>query len=100
MANSIDLGLDGVSAEIYMLTTVDNPFDPFTQWQEWFAFDESNGYHSCSLLARVTITSDELSDVDQDLAIQQAIDEVVRENVSGMHRKVSRSNVKSLLNKN
>jgi len=77
--------------EVYMLSTVDNPFNPFTQWDEWFAYDEKLGYHTCALLARVTHTSDELSDVDQDLTVQQAIDEVVRYNVSGMHRKVSRS---------
>lgn len=80
----------------FMLTTVDNPYDPFTEWDEWFAFDEANGYHSCSLLARVAITSDDLSELDQELAIQQAIDEIVKENVSGMHRKVSFGDVKSL----
>lgn len=83
----------------YMLTTVDNPYDPFTQWAEWFAFDESSGYHTCSLLARLTYTSDELSETDQEIAIQTAIDEIVRENVSGMHRKVSRENVQTLLGK-
>jgi hypothetical protein len=77
--------------EVFMLTTVDNPFNPFTEWAEWFAYDEKLGYHTCALLARVTATSDELSDVDQDQTVQQAIDEVVQYNVSGMHRKVSRS---------
>lgn len=74
----------------YMLTTVDNPFDPFTQWDEWFSYDETMGYHTCALLARVTYTSDELSESDQDLAVQLAVHEVARENVSGMHRLVSR----------
>lgn len=75
----------------YMLTTVDNPFDPFTQFTQWFAFDTASGYHTASFLARIAKTSDELSDVDQRLAIQSAIDEIVRENVSGVHKKVSRS---------
>ncbi len=26
------------------LTTVDNPYDPFTQWDEWYAYDEGKGY--------------------------------------------------------
>lgn len=73
----------------YMLSTTDNPYSPFTQWIEWFAYDESHGYHSCSLLARLTITSDELSDLDQEIAIQTAIDEIVRDNISGLHCKVS-----------
>ena len=74
----------------FMLTTTDNPYDPFTQWSEWFAFDVSHGHHTCSLLARLTLTSNDLSFQDEDLALQQAIDEVAKENVSGMHRKVSR----------
>jgi hypothetical protein len=37
--------------------------------------------------------SDELSDADQFLAVQQAIDEIVRENVTGVHRKVKRGDV-------
>jgi hypothetical protein len=75
----------------YMLTTIDNPFDPFTQFDQWFQWDESAGYHTSSLLARITMSSDELSEADQAVAIQNAIDEVVNENVSGMFRKVSRT---------
>jgi hypothetical protein len=75
----------------YMLTTVDNPFDPFTEWDEWYSFDTRHGYHSAGLLARIVITSDDLSDADQALAIRLGIEEIVRENVSGMHKKVSRS---------
>lgn len=73
----------------HMLTTVDNPYNPFSHFDEWFAYDTSHGYHSMSLLARVTTTSDSLSELDQSLAIEQAIDEIVRYNVSGVHRKVS-----------
>lgn len=72
-----------------MLTTVDNPYNPFTQFDEWRVFDESHGYHTLSLLARIVVTSDELSEADQSLAIELAIDEIVRENVSGVHRKVA-----------
>ena len=75
----------------HMLTTVDNPFDPFTQYSEWSAYDEGHGYYSASLLARIAVTSDELSEADQSLAIEQAIDEIVEENVLGLHRKVTQS---------
>lgn len=78
-------------APLHMLTTVDNPYDPFTQYIEWSAFDEARGYFTPQLLARVAITSSELSDVDQDLAIESAIDEIVKHNVSGMHTKVAES---------
>lgn len=79
----------------YMLTTVDNPFSPFTQYDEWYAFDTSRGYHTTAFLGRIVIVSDELSETDQALAIRQAIDEIVRENVLGLYRKVSKDSFPS-----
>jgi hypothetical protein len=75
----------------YMLTTVDNPFDPFTRFDEWLEYDISMGYNTSSFLARIAKVSNDLSQDDQALEIQNAIDEIVRENVSGMWRKVSRT---------
>lgn len=75
----------------HMLTTVDNPFNPFTQFDEWLTFDIQAGYHTTGMLARIAAVSTELSEYDQSIAIEQAIDEIVAENVSGMWRKVSRS---------
>jgi hypothetical protein len=74
-----------------MLTTVDNPFNPFTQWNEWFEFDESSGYSTCSLLARIALTSDELSDSDQRLARDDAIDIIIREIGPGFYKRVTSS---------
>lgn len=84
----------------YMLTTFDNPFDPFTQWDDWYMWDLNAGYHTPGLLARVSHSSDEISDADQFLAIQQAIDEIVRDNVSGMHRRVKRGDHERLIASN
>jgi hypothetical protein len=72
----------------HMLTTVDNPYDPFTEFDQWYAYDEAAGYHSTGLLARIVKTSDELSEADQSLAIEDAITEIVQENVLGLYRKV------------
>jgi hypothetical protein len=72
-----------------MLSTIDNPWNPFTHYDEWLTFDASHGYYSPSLLARVTVSSNELSEYDQEQDILRAIDEIVSENVSGMHRKVT-----------
>jgi len=80
----------------YALTTVDNPFNPFTQWDEWYAYDARHGYHTPSFLARIAFTSDDLSEVDQAAAIQSAIDEIVRENILGIYRKVSRISFETL----
>lgn len=75
-----------------MLTTIDNPFDPFTQFDDWYAYDTQKGYHTCSYLARITKTSEELSQEDEDLAIESAIDEIVKMNILGIYRKVYPNN--------
>lgn len=78
----------------YMLTTVDNPFDPFIQFDEWYVWDQNAGYCTPGLLARIAYSSDEISEADQHLAVQQAIEEIARENVSGVHKKVMKGEVK------
>ena len=77
-------------ATIAMLTTVDNPHDPFDDWEKWYLWDNLHGYHSTSLLARVAVVSDELTGPDYHAALEEAIDEIVEYNISGMHRKVTR----------
>lgn len=71
-----------------MITTVDNPYDPFTQFAEWYAFDEGIGYHTCSYLARIAKTSSDLSPADYSLEVEHAIDEIVKFNLNGKYRKV------------
>ena len=92
-----DTSSDAARVEEYMLTTVDNPFDPFTQFDQWLSFDTAQGHNTPGLLDQVTITSDDLSEIDQFLAVQDAIDEIVRENVLGIHRKVKRGQLASLI---
>ena len=73
---------------IVALTTTDNPYNPITQFDEWRAFDEQQGYYSCEYLARVAKTSDDLSPLDQAIAIEEAIDEIVELNLLGKYKKV------------
>ena len=86
---------DSTQPTEYMLTTVDNPFDPFTRFDEWLAYDTKLGYDTPGMLARIAKISNDLSEPDQAVAIQNAIDEIVAENVSGMWRKVSRNEIEN-----
>ena len=73
-----------------MVTTVDNPWNPFTHFAEWYQFDTMAGYNTPAYLARVAVVSDELSYADQLFAVNSACEEIVRENISGVYRLVSR----------
>lgn len=71
-----------------MLTTVDNPFDPFEQFTSWFMFDEEKGYHTCSYLGRISRTSDQLSEEENELENERAIDEILKYDFRNIYKKV------------
>lgn len=70
---------------LLMLSTVDNPFDPFTQFDEWFAWDAKAGYHTLDLLGRLIRTSDDLSEAEQQDIYNSVVQEIVDENVLGLY---------------
>ena len=75
---------------VSMLTTTDNPYDPFTQFDDWYSFDERHGYHTCSYLDRVSSSSPNLSGFDAQFAIDQAINEILKYNLTGNYKKVTK----------
>ncbi len=70
------------------LTTFDNPFDPFEQFDSWFQFDIENGYNSCGYLSRIAKTSSRLTDEENDREIERAIDEIIKYDPMNIYRKV------------
>ena len=60
-----------------LITTTDNKFNPFTQFDRWRAYDEVEcGYNSLSYLARIASLSPELSAEEMDREIEDACDEI------------------------
>ena len=74
-----------------MITTFDNPYDPFTQFNHWFLFDTEKGYNTCAYLDRVAKVSEEFSDEENNLAIERAIDEIIKYDFRNIYKKVSRT---------
>ena len=71
-----------------MLTTIDNPFDPFKQYDSWLRFDVDHDYSSCELLGRIARTSDQLTDEENDDEIERAIDEIIKYDFQKVYTKV------------
>lgn len=72
------------------ITTIDNPYDPFTQFNQWFFFDVMKGYNTCQYLARLAKTSDSLSDEENNAVIEEAIDEIIKYDFRNIYLKVKR----------
>lgn len=73
-----------------MLTTIDNPFDPFDDFDSWFQFDCEKGYNSCAILARIDKSTDDMSYEENMMETERAIDEIILNDFQNIYKKVSR----------
>lgn len=80
---------------VYMLTTRDNPWNPFTQFDEWYAWDTSHGYYTCAYLARIVKDAPDLSAAQSNRAMEDAIDEIIYFNLTGNYVKVCKDDYKN-----
>lgn len=72
----------------YMITTVDNPYDPFEQFAQWFLFDVEKGYYTCSRLARIARVSETFSQKEIEDEIGRAIDEIIENDFLNIYKRV------------
>ena len=73
------------------LTTVDNPYDPFNDFDSWFLFDVEKGYNSCSRLARIAKFTDDMSQKEIEVETERAIDEIIKYDFMNIYKKVTKN---------
>lgn len=74
--------------EEYLLTTIDNPYDPFDQFDDWFRFDMDMGYNTCAYVDKIARTSDQLSDEENRIEMSRALDEIIKYDFMNIYVKV------------
>lgn len=70
------------------LTTLDNPYDPFTEFESWYLFDVVKGYNTCQYLGRISKTTPSMTEEEEALEIERAIDEIIDNDFRGIYKKV------------
>ena len=70
------------------LTTVDNPYDPIDDYDNWRAFDYQKGHCCDEYVARCMRTSSEFPDEMIEEDYERAIDEIVKYDLTGLYIKV------------
>lgn len=75
----------------YMLTTIDNPFNPFDQFIPWFMFDIEKGYYTCSKIARLVTIAEDMSQKEIDVAMDNAIDRLIEIDPLHIYIRVNRN---------
>lgn len=74
-----------------MLTTFDNPFDPFEQFVSWFLFDTEKGYNTCSYVGRIANISDDMTDQEKAIENERVIDEIIKYDFMNRYKKVTKT---------
>lgn len=81
-----------------MVTTMDNPWNYFTNFDEWYAFDTSHGYdvigepyNTLNYVARIAEEKGLNSTMvpeEYEAVVNEAVDEIVKMNLTGNYRKI------------
>lgn len=83
------------SIEEAMLSTIDNEWNPFDNFSEWYSRDEQlareqNRRSAAGYMAIIAAVAEDLSDREYNQVITDAIDEICALNLSGTFIKVTR----------
>jgi hypothetical protein len=73
------------------LTTIDNPYNPFEQFTSWYSFDVEHHYNTCSLIARLSNVSDDMSQDEIDIEVERVIDEIIKQDFLNIYKKITRN---------
>ena len=61
----------------HRLTTIDNPYDPFDQFEEWFQYDVQHSYNCCGLVALLAETSDSMTEQEKDSILFEGMKQLI-----------------------
>lgn len=76
-----------------MLTTIDNPYNPFEQFDLWLLFDKEKGYNTCEYLARIVNLTNDMSEKEIEVATDKAIDDIIVNDPFGIYKKVTSEDI-------
>ena len=67
-----------------MLTTFDNPYNPFVDFSSWYMYDCEMDYNTCSRLARIAEVNSEMTEKEIDEAKEEAMNFIVKYDMEGI----------------
>lgn len=77
-----------------MITTIDNPYNPFTDYDNWLTFDIEKGYYTCSKLARISNVTDDMTDKEMIEEEERAINRLIEIDPLDIYIKVNKRETK------
>lgn len=68
-----------------VLTTKDNPINPFDDFNAWYAEDHRLGHNTCERLARMSHDYADMSDLDESLDYARMLQEIFKYDVDDVY---------------
>lgn len=81
-------------SNVCALSTIDNPYNPFEDFNLWLLYDNENSYNTCEYLARIAVIADDMTQKEMNEEIERAIDEIIFTNPRPIYKKVIKGNEK------
>lgn len=75
-----------------MLTTFDNPYDPFEQFTLWLMFDKEMGYNTSERMMRLANITDDMSQIEIDAEVERAMDRLIELDFTNTFKKYFKDN--------
>lgn len=78
MSEEVD-NIDVSDTDVLVLTTIDNPYNPKTNYDDWKQWDEDNGYYTEAYVGRLIVMEEEEFDVDDVFVLNDLIEKVYQD---------------------
>jgi|GEM_PF-1235069 len=86
--NNDNKSLDSNEERVVAITTIDNPYDPIDEFDDWYRFDVDNGYNTSQSIARLSSSRTDLSSNEIDSDNERAIDRLIEIDPLMIYKKI------------
>ena len=81
-----------------MLTTFDNPFNPFVDFSSWYMYDCEKNYNTSSRLARIANIDSEMTEQEKEDEMERAMNLIVKYDFEDRYVKGTEEQIEKWLN--
>ena len=81
----------------YLLTTLDNPYNPFVDFTSWYMFDCEKGHNTSSRLARIANINAEMTQKEREEEMDRVMDLIVKYDLEDLYVKGTEEQIEKWL---
>lgn len=79
-----------------MLTTIDNPYNPFEDFKNWYQYDCDYHYNTCDYIARLANIKEDFTQIEEIAEIERVCDKIISLDPFNIYIKVYNTNIEEV----